>query len=316
MDLVKRLIKGDKLALAQAISAVENNTPESIKILAQIYPHLGKSVRLGITGPPGVGKSTLINELIIQLRRQQQTVGVLAIDPSSIFTGGALLGDRIRMQKPSMDAGVFIRSMATRGCLGGVTQATAQAADLLDAAGKNYILVETVGVGQTEIDISQNVDLTIVVLSPESGDAIQAMKAGILEVADMVVINKADRPGVDLILNNLKHIFELRTHKRHVVMLKTAANQGEGISELLQAIETILTLHKQSGALKKRREDSLAGRLKSLVSSKLEQRIWLASKLNARLKQEVKAINNGRQTPYHAAESIINELMAALDKKK
>jgi LAO/AO transport system kinase len=315
MDLVKKLLKGDKLALAQAISAVENNSPASIKILDQIYPHLGKGYRLGITGPPGVGKSTLINELIIHLRQQKRTVGVLAIDPSSIFTGGALLGDRIRMQKPSMDNGVFIRSMATRGCLGGVAQATAQAADLLDAAGKNYILTETVGVGQTEIAISQNVDLTIVVLSPESGDAIQAMKAGILEVADLIIINKADRPGVDLIINNLKHIFELRARNKHVVILKTSANQGTGIPELLQELETILAQRKQSGMLKKRREESLSGRLKSLIASKFEQAVWLSPKINHRLKESVKQINARKTTPYRAAAEMINGLMTSLEKK-
>lgn len=311
MDVVKKILKGDKLALAQAISSVENDAPASMKLSDQIYPHLGRAIRLGITGPPGVGKSTLINELIIHLRQKNHTVGVLAIDPSSIFTGGALLGDRIRMQHPALDEGVFIRSMATRGCLGGLAQATTQVADLLDAAGKNYVLIETVGVGQAEIDISQNVDLTVVVLSPESGDVIQAMKAGLLEVADLVVVNKSDRSEADLIVNNLRHIFELRTDKKTIPILKTQANQGTGILELFKQTEELIKQFKQAGTFKKRRSESLTGRLKALINNRLEQQLWLNNKITVRLKREIKQINAGKQTPYHVAEEIIKELTSS-----
>ncbi len=311
MDMVKKILKGDKLALSQAISSVENNAPTAMKLLDQIYPYLGRATRLGITGPPGVGKSTLINELIIHLRKKHHTVGVLAIDPSSIFTGGALLGDRIRMQHPALDEGVFIRSMATRGCLGGLSQATTQVADLLDAAGKNYVLIETVGVGQAEIDICQNVDLTLVILSPESGDVIQAMKAGLLEVADVVIVNKSDRAEADLIVNNLRHIFEMKTDKKPIPILKTQANQGSGIPELFDQMEKTITRLKQSGTLKKRRSESLTGRLKSLINSRLEQQLWLNNKITSRLKREIKKINAGKQTPYHAVEEIIKELTSS-----
>jgi len=188
-QLLKGILKGDKVAVSRAISMVENEHQEADKLLSQLYCYVGKAKRIGITGPPGIGKSTLVNELVIAMRKQNKKVGVIAIDPSSIFSGGAILGDRIRMQQIGVDENVFIRSMATRGVHGGLNRTASEVADILDASGKDYIIFETVGVGQSEVEIFRTADVTVVVLSPESGDSIQAMKSGLMEIADIITGN-------------------------------------------------------------------------------------------------------------------------------
>src|SRR5262245_38661084 len=210
MDLVKRMLDGDRLALARLITRVENRLPDVPEIIRAIHPHTGRAYVLGVTGPPGAGKSTLVDRLTAHLRAKGATVGIIAVDPSSPYTGGAVLGDRIRMQAHTLDPGVFIRSMATRGSLGGLARATGDIIKLMDAFGFPWIIVETVGVGQTELDIIRQVDTTVVALVPESGDSIQAMKAGLMEVADVFVVNKADRDGAHALMAELK--FSVHLH--------------------------------------------------------------------------------------------------------
>ncbi len=227
---------GDKRAIARAMSCVEKAGDEADALLDALYPHTGRAFRLGVTGPPGAGKSTLLTQLTMHYRAQGRTVGIVAVDPTSPYTGGALLGDRIRMLDISMDPGVFIRSMAARGSLGGLSVAAKDAADVLDASGKDIVILETVGVGQSELDIAGAADATVVVLVPESGDAIQAMKAGLMEIADVFVINKSDRPGSNEAEAAISRIVGFRvTHdERQWVppVVKTVAAQGNGIEEL------------------------------------------------------------------------------------
>ncbi|MDO8550832.1 MAG: methylmalonyl Co-A mutase-associated GTPase MeaB, partial [Ignavibacteria bacterium] len=209
-DLIKNLLNNEKRSVARSISIVESNNPVSSELLKNIYSSVGKAYRIGITGPPGAGKSTITNFLTKLYRSQNKKVGIIAVDPTSPFTGGALLGDRIRMSELVHDSGVFIRSMATRGSLGGLSKKAVDAADVLDAAGYDYIIFETVGVGQSELDIVQAADTTIVVLVPESGDTVQAMKAGLMEIADFFVLNKSDRPAAQQAVTALKTILLLR----------------------------------------------------------------------------------------------------------
>ena len=241
MVIAEKIISGDIRAVARLIRDIDDNVPEAREVLKDLYPYTGKAYVVGITGAPGVGKSTLVDQMVAHLRKAKKTVGVLAVDPTSPFSGGAILGDRVRMQRHSMDEGVFIRSMATRGYFGGLTQSTRSAIDVLDAMGKDYIIVETVGVGQDEIDIVRSAHTTIITLVPGMGDDIQALKAGILEVGDIFVINKADREGADRTINDIRLMIEM-DEKRYKngwkpPILTAQAVFDKGVKEILDEIE-------------------------------------------------------------------------------
>src|ERR671928_1828451 len=236
-SLSERLLGGDKRALARAISLVENDDPEGWALVREVYPKTGKSAIIGFTGPPGVGKSTLIGRLVEEARGREREVAVLSIDPSSPFTKGALLGDRIRLSDHFLDPGVFIRSMSTRGHLGGMSEATLQAMLVLDASGKDVLLLETVGVGQSEVDIVSIADTVVLVLMPGSGDSIQALKAGVMEIPDLIVINKSDHPAARTMRTEIRSVLSLdRDREWRVPIVETEALQGKGIEELWQAV--------------------------------------------------------------------------------
>src|SRR4051812_29210927 len=274
-DLPENIFKGDVRSLARAITRVENRSAEGADILRRIYAHTGKSLIIGITGSPGSGKSSLVDRLAALYRRRNKTLAIVAVDPSSPFTGGAVLGDRIRMGALATDPGVFIRSMATRGHLGGLANATADVVSVLDAASRDPILVETVGVGQDEIDIVKLADVSVVVLVPGMGDDIQALKAGIMEIGDIFVINKCDRPGVEnmeravLAMLSLAH----RPDGWHTPVLKTVATQGEGIAELAGAIEDCYSFFQKSDHRQRKKQDDARQRLITLLEERLVKKV-------------------------------------------
>jgi LAO/AO transport system kinase len=239
-DWARKIRDGDARALARAATAVENRDPQAAELLRELAPHAGHALVVGITGPPGAGKSTLVDAMALALRKQGKTLAILAVDPSSRITGGAILGDRIRMQQHHADPGIFIRSMATRGSLGGLARATADLARLMDCAGRDYVLIETVGVGQDEVEIAGLAQVTVVVLVPGMGDDVQAIKAGIMEIADVFVINKADQPGADRVEHELQAMLSL-AHGSVPAIVRTVATDGTGIGDLLRAIERPVT---------------------------------------------------------------------------
>ena len=263
----EKILAGDLRALARAATAIENRKPEADSLLKELFPHTGKALIIGITGSPGAGKSTIVNCLVHQLRGENKQVGVIAVDPTSPYTGGAILGDRIRMLNHHADPGVFIRSMATRGWLGGLASATTDMALLLDAAGKEAVIVETVGVGQDEVEIAKLADATVVVLVPGMGDDVQAIKAGIMEIADVFVINKSDQPGADRLEREIKAIQSLSTRKDGWVppIVRAVATDGQGIAETLTAVRSFV----ERGGAKDRAVSNWSLRLREMLRERL-----------------------------------------------
>lgn len=302
---LNKLLSGDRISIARAISVVENEQEGSEELLKAIYPKTGRGYRIGITGPPGAGKSTITNRLAQYYRKQGKSVGIIAVDPTSPFTGGALLGDRVRMTDVDMDEGVFIRSMASRGSLGGLSKKAIEAADILDASGKEIIIFETVGVGQSELDIAGAADTTVVVLVPESGDSIQAMKAGLMEIADFFVLNKSDRAGADQAVMSLKMILHFRNATDWTPdVLKSVASEGSGTVEIAEKIvEHRAFLEKREG-LHTRRRQRMEERVRELIADRLRADFWTAER-NTLLSSRVNSVMEHRSSPY----DLVNELI-------
>jgi LAO/AO transport system kinase len=273
-DLAERLLAGDKRALARAISLVENDDPEGWALVREVYPRTGRAQVVGFTGPPGVGKSTLIGRLIELRRAREREIAVLSIDPSSPFTKGALLGDRIRLADHFLDPGVFIRSMASRGSLGGLSEATLQAALLMDASGKDDVFLETVGVGQADVDIIDHADTIVLALMPGSGDSIQALKAGIMEIPDVIVVNKSDHPLTDTMVREIRGVLSLGPQEGwRVPIVKTEAGRGEGVEEVAEKIDEHHAFIREQGTLAERRRRNLMNEVLALAAARLRRRL-------------------------------------------
>ncbi|MFQ5772316.1 MAG: methylmalonyl Co-A mutase-associated GTPase MeaB [bacterium] len=303
--LIENFLQGDRRALSKCISLIENEDANSTGLIDAIYAKIGAAYRIGITGPPGVGKSTLVDELTKYFRQQGKTVGIIAVDPTSPFTGGALLGDRVRMNDVTLDEGVFIRSMATRGSLGGLSQKADDAADILDAFGKDFIILETVGVGQSELDVVEVADTTLVVLVPESGDAIQAMKAGLMEIADLFIINKSDREGSERAVQEIQSILQLRTQKDwEPKVLRTVANKGVGIQEVADMVATHRNFLVKQKILIKKRQERLLKKIRAVVRLKLEETFWDES-VRQSLQKHLENIDELKKSPYQIAEQLL-----------
>ena len=333
--LVAALLDGKVAALARAVSIVENGREGFEELLATLHPRLGRARRIGLTGPPGAGKSTMTEQLVTAYRAQDHRVAVVAVDPTSPFTGGALLGDRIRMESVALDPGVYIRSMATRGSLGGLAIATREVCDVLDAAGFDRILVETVGVGQSELDVTRMADSTALILVPESGDGIQTLKSGVIEAADLFIVNKADRPGADKLRRELEMSLDLRTGKMARVpahhgalrsgpaarpavpadptvwrppVLVTTASRGEGIGTVTEALEQHWRWLGQTGALEQRRRMRLAQRTREVVERAMRRWLWQDSHADEMIAARLDDVTAGKTSPYELAGEIVTAL--------
>jgi LAO/AO transport system kinase len=310
MSLADQVRSGDFLSISRAITFLESGSPEGREVLEGVAAQVGGALRVGLTGPPGVGKSTTVDELTAALRARGEKVAILAVDPTSPFTGGALLGDRVRMAKSCETDQVFLRSMATRGTSGGLARTTQDAADLLDGAGRTVILIETVGVGQSEIEISRAADCVIVMLSPESGDSIQAMKSGLLEIADILVINKADRGGADRLEHDLRSAFELGLRsRREIPILHTEAIHGKGIPELLEAIDRFVSARRSSRAFGDRRRKNMENRIKRIAEFLIQKNLWDSDGVDAKVQAAVEQVLERRQSPYQGAQELVREVL-------
>jgi len=332
------LTRGDTTALARAISLVENQRDGFEQVLAGLYQKVGKGTtqRIGITGPPGAGKSTLTEQLVRAYRERGLKVAVIAVDPTSPFTGGALLGDRIRMESVSLDPGVFIRSMATRGAQGGLATTTEEVTDVLEAFGFDRIIIETVGVGQTELDVAATAETTVLVLVPESGDGIQTLKAGVMEIAELYVINKSDRPGADKLKQEVEVMLGIRRGKAfaHITphhgaakggggrrneaaakgndweapVLTTVASQGEGIADLVAALDKHHDYLASSGKLEERRKRRLAARTRAVVNRAIRQWVWEETDAEALLSKRLDDVAAGTRSPYDVAAEVLKQV--------
>jgi LAO/AO transport system kinase len=311
-SLSERVLQGDPRAVARAISLIEDESPQGADVIRRVFGHTGRAYLVGITGAPGAGKSTLVDRVIGEFRRAGKSVGVVAVDPTSPFTGGAILGDRVRMQSHVSDAGVFIRSMATRGNLGGLARSTSDAALVLDAAGKDIVLIETVGVGQDEVDIVRTADISIVTLVPGAGDEVQALKAGIMEIADIFVVNKADREGADRTVASVEALLSLDNYaggRWRPPIVKTEATTGKGVPELVETIERFRA--HTAASLGDRRRARAEFRVQELLSHRFVQHVH-ERVLNAGEFQELLDNIASRETdPYSAVDGIIERSVAA-----
>jgi LAO/AO transport system kinase len=300
---IDRILERDRPAIARAISVLEAGGPAAVALIDALHGRTGRAHRIGITGPPGAGKSTLVGGMVRRLRAAGRTVAVLAVDPSSPFTHGAILGDRVRMGEVGGDDGVFIRSMATRGNAGGLSRSTVDAADVLDAAGFDCIVIETAGVGQTELAIAGAADTTVVVLVPESGDDIQAMKAGLGEIADLFVLNKCDRPGAGEAASAIQSIVRARDGG-HPRVIRAVAIEDRGVAELIEAITAHRAALNGSGRLRALRAAHLADRIRAIADDLRAPRFWDAAR-RARLAACAERVLDGELSPYEAAQSLL-----------
>jgi LAO/AO transport system kinase len=312
--LAQRLLDGDRRALARAITLVEDDRPEGWELVKEVYPHTGRAAVVGFTGPPGVGKSTLIGALTAARREAGRTVGVLSIDPSSPFTHGALLGDRIRLSEHFLDPGVFIRSMANRGALGGLSEAALQAALLLDAAGRDDVFVETVGVGQAEIDIIDHADTIVLVLMPGSGDSIQALKAGVMEIPDVIVINKADHPLTDTMVREIRGVLSLANLDRspeqvrgtwRVPIVRAEATNGRGVPELVERLEEHRAHIIAAGQLQERRRRNLHNEVLAIATARMRRRLEEDLGDDPEFQRLLQAVVERRLDPASAATALL-----------
>jgi LAO/AO transport system kinase len=323
--LAQRVLDGDRRALARGITLIENDRPEGWELVKEVYPHTGNAAIIGFTGPPGVGKSTLIGAVIKARRAEGRTVGVLSIDPSSPFTHGALLGDRIRLGEHFLDRGVFIRSMANRGALGGLSEAALQAALLLDAAGRQDVFIETVGVGQAEVDIVDHADTVVLVLMPGSGDSVQALKAGVMEIPDVIVINKADNPLTDTMVREIRGVLSLANVDRSaeerrgswsVPIVKTEAARGMGVSELVERLNEHRAHILAEGELSERRRRNLVGEVLSLATARMRGRLESDLQEDPELNHLLDEVVHRRLDPASAATALLERTQGERDEPR
>ncbi|MFC4767448.1 methylmalonyl Co-A mutase-associated GTPase MeaB [Effusibacillus consociatus] len=306
MELVNRIVNGDRRAVARAITMIENGSPEKHDVLKALHSYTGRAYLVGITGPPGAGKSTLTDQLLFLLRKQGLQVGVIAVDPTSPFTGGAILGDRVRMGSHALDPGVFIRSMGTRGSLGGLAKATKEATRVLDAYGVDVVLVETVGVGQSELDIMHVADTTVVVLNPTAGDHIQTMKAGIMEIADVFVINKSDLPGADKTEREVNNMLDLiHDFDWRPPVVRTTSRDPGTFRELWEACSNHRVFLQESGGWEKKRQKRRQDEIVGIIEERLHQKIreWIEN--HATWQQVLEEVESGKKDPYQVADLIL-----------
>jgi LAO/AO transport system kinase len=308
---IGRVRSGDLRALARAITSVENRDPGALELLKGLFPYSGTAKVIGLTGSPGAGKSTLVDQLAREFRKREHTVGIIAVDPTSPYTGGAILGDRIRMQSHFGDPGIYIRSMATRGSLGGLARATADVATVLDASGRDVILIETVGVGQDEVDIVRLADVTVVILVPGMGDDVQSIKAGIMEIADIFVINKSDREGAERVEREIRALQSLamRADNWTPPIVKTVASEGKGIAELAAAISKYYEFIEQNGLAQKKRAENWRERLLEMLRDSLMERVLSEHMANGEASRYAAQIAQHERDPYTLVEQIIGGLV-------
>jgi len=306
-EILRRLYAGDRGAAARLITVVENRLPDAEKVMEDVSKRTGNALRIGVTGPSGVGKSTLVDFFVKRLLEKGKRVGIVAVDPSSPFSGGALLGDRVRMREIATDENVFIRSMASRGRLGGLSEAAIDCADILDAMGCDIVVTETVGVGQAEVEIAQVSDICILVLSPESGDAVQTLKAGLMEIADVYVVNKSDREGADRLYREIEFMLQMQEHsrKRKVPVLLTEARTGKGIDELVEVVESYLS-EMDDESVRRNRLRMAEYKILALLDSRMRR---LLAENGALFEKMSKAVAEGKMSAHKAADEILSRLL-------